>query len=313
MRHLAFVPRVDSLTGGCRPQLSLNLEQSAVNGCRIQTELDGVHWTATPDFLLRSAAAIIRRSIDMLSAGKAVKVIIYLSEGATQHGIPAYSRILDFLFFRGVSGATVLKGVAGFGADHHMHSSSSVEISDHLPVKIEFVESREKVNELLGKLEDLAGSGMIEIQETTVAKPAQPSRAKKRVSAAHQKIEGKARMMRIYIGESDRWKDKPLYQALVEAMRANDIAGVTVYRGILGYGAHRRIHKDKPMRLSRDASIMLSAVDTEEKLRTFLPLVEQMVEEGLVVISNVEIIKYSHRPIDVDQDEISKSSGDASA
>lgn len=121
-----------------------------------------------------------------------------------------------------------------------------MEISDHLPIKIEFVESREKVNELLDKLEDLAGSGMIEIQETTIAKPAQPSRAKKIAPATHQKIEGNARMMRIYIGESDRWKDRPLYQALVEAIRANDIAGMTVYKGILGYGAHRRIHKDKP-------------------------------------------------------------------
>ena len=95
----------------------------------------------------------------MLSAGKAVKVSIYLSEGSTHHGVPTYSSILDFLFYRGVSGATVLKGVAGFGADHHMHSASIVEISDHMPLKIEFIESREKVDELLGKLEELAGSG----------------------------------------------------------------------------------------------------------------------------------------------------------
>ncbi len=249
----------------------------------------------------------------MLNAGKAVKVSIYLSEGSSHHGVPTYSRILDFLFFKGVSGATVLKGVAGFGADHHMHSSSFVEISDHLPLKIEFIESREKVNELLGKLEELAGTGMIEIQETTVAKPAQRSRAKKVLPSAPQKIEGNAQMMRIYIGESDRWKDRPLYQALVEAMRANDVAGVTVYKGILGYGAHRRIHKDKPLRLSRDSSIMLSAIDTEEKLRAFLPLVEQMVEEGLVVLSNVEIIKYSHRAIEVDSGDSSTSSGEGMA
>ena len=61
----------------------------------------------------------------MLTAGKAVKVSIYLSEGSTHHGMSTYSSILDFLFFRGVSGATVLKGVAGFGADHHIHSSST--------------------------------------------------------------------------------------------------------------------------------------------------------------------------------------------
>src|SRR5271156_4838185 len=127
----------------------------------------------------------------MLSAGKAVKVSIYLSEGSTHHGAPTYSSILDFLFYRGVSGATVLKGIAGFGADHHMHSASSVEISDHLPLMIEFIETREKVNEILGKLEEMAGSGMIEIQETTIAKAAQVSKPKKAPVAEHVKIEGK--------------------------------------------------------------------------------------------------------------------------
>ncbi|MGA3226771.1 MAG: DUF190 domain-containing protein [Acidobacteriaceae bacterium] len=71
------------------------------------------------------------------------------------------------------------RGSRVLGADHHMHSTSVVEISDHLPVKIEFIESREKVNEILGKLEELAGSGMIEVQETTLAKPAQVSKPKR--------------------------------------------------------------------------------------------------------------------------------------
>jgi PII-like signaling protein len=115
-------------------------------------------------------------------------------------------------------------------------------------------------------------------------------------------MEGKARLMRIYIGESDRWNDKPLHEALVQAMRANDIAGVTVYRGILGYGAHRRVHKDKPLHLSHDASIMLSAIDTEEKLKAFLPVVDRMVEEGLVVLSDVDIIKYSWRASEIDKE-----------
>jgi PII-like signaling protein len=237
----------------------------------------------------------------MLSAGKAVKVSIYLSEGSKHHGIPIYSSILDFLFYRGVSGATVLKGIAGFGADHHMHSASFVEISDSLPVKIEFIESREKVDEILGKLAELAGTGMIELQETTVAKSSQLSKQSKSIPAAHLKIEGKALMMRIYIGESDRWKDKPLHTALVEAMRANDIAGVTVYRGILGYGSHRQIHKDKALHLSHDSSIMLAVIYTEEKLQSFLPLVDQMVEEGLVVLSEVDIIKYTHRALEAGQ------------
>lgn len=235
----------------------------------------------------------------MLTAGKAVKVSIYLSEGSNRHGVSTYSSVLDFLFFRGVAGATVLKGVAGFGADHHIHSAGFVEISDHVPLKVEFIETQEKVEELLGKLEELVGSGMIELQETMVAKPAQSSKSKAPLSAEHVKIQGKAKMMRIYIGESDQWQDKPLHEALVRAMRANDLAGVTVYRGILGYGAHRRVHKDKAFHLSHDASIMLSVVDTEEKLQGFLPVVDKMVQEGLVVLSEVDIIKYTPRATEI--------------
>ncbi len=244
----------------------------------------------------------------MLNAGKALKVSIYVSEGSTHHGIATYSSILDFLFYRGVSGATVTKGIAGFGADHHIHTSRSVEIADHLPLKIEFIESREKVNELLGKLEELVGTGMIEVQETTVAKPAQKSKPKFDIPPAHLRIEGKAKMMRIYIGEADRWRDKPLHTALMEAMRANDIAGVTVYRGILGYGAHRRLHKDRAFHLSHDSSIMLSTVDSEEKLQSFMPIAEQMVEEGLIVLSDVDIIKYAYRAEGLDQAEAISSS-----
>jgi PII-like signaling protein len=108
----------------------------------------------------------------MLQAGKALKVSIYLSEGSRHHATASEASILDYLLRSGVSGASVFKGVAGFGVDHHVHSVSFVELSDHLPVKVEFIETKEKVDELLGKLTELAGTGMIEIQETTVVKAA---------------------------------------------------------------------------------------------------------------------------------------------
>jgi uncharacterized protein len=231
----------------------------------------------------------------MLQTGKAVRVSILFSEGDTRHGIPLLSTILDFLYYRGVAGATVLKGVAGFGADHRIHTSYLLDISGHLPLRIEFTESWNKVEELLGKLEEMVGPGMIEVQETTIIKPFQTSKSTPHPMPSHLKMQGKAKLMRIYVGESDRWMEKPLHQALVEAMRANDIAGVTVYKGIIGYGAHRRIPKEKPLGLSRDASIMLSVIDTEERIKSFLPIIEQMVDEGLVVLSDVDIVKYSYR------------------
>jgi PII-like signaling protein len=110
--------------------------------------------------------------------------------------------------------------------------------------------------------------------------------------------------MRILVGEQDRWQDKPLHQALVEALRANDIAGVTVYRGILGYGINRRIHKDSA--LSHDAPILLTVVDTEEKLRAFFPVLDRMVQEGMVVLSDVEVIKYTHAVPHAEKEEKQK-------
>lgn len=234
----------------------------------------------------------------MLNTGKAVKVTIYLSEGATHHGVPVYTSILDLLFYRGVAGATVLKGIAGFGADHHMHAAHLLEVSDHLPLKIEFIESREKVDELLGKLQELCGTGLIELQDVMVAKPAQASKPEPRTAAEHLKLEGKAQMMRIYVSEEDRWQDKPLYKALVEAMRANDIAGVTVFRGIMGYGAHGPAHKEKALFSAHHGTVMLSAIDSAEKLHALLPLMDRMVPEGLVVFSDVDIIQYARRAED---------------
>ncbi|MGA8940795.1 MAG: DUF190 domain-containing protein [Acidobacteriaceae bacterium] len=234
----------------------------------------------------------------MLNIGKAIKVSIYTSDGSSHRGVSTQASILDFLFFRGVSGATVLKGVAGFGTDHHLHTSDIIAVSDHLPIKIEFIETREKVDELMGKLEELVGSGMIEVQETMIVKPAAVSRRDANAVSVPAKIEGKAKLMRIYIDEDDRWHDQPLHEALLSAMRANDLAGATVYRGILGYGADRKIHKEMPFDLGHDCSVMLSIIDSEEKMNSIMPLLDKMIQQGFVVLSDVDVIKYTHRALE---------------
>lgn len=231
----------------------------------------------------------------MLKAGPAKKVSIYVGEDHQYHGQSLYSAILNFLFYHGISGASVVRGIAGFGADHHLHTARIEVLAADLPMKIEFIESAEKVEEVLPKLRELAGTGLIEIQDTMVVKPAEAETAKAlRESLPPLKRQGKAKLMRIYIGENDKWRGQPLHKALVESMRANDLAGVTVYQGILGYGANRRIRKDSALHLSHDRPMMLSAVDTEEKLRAYLPLLDDMVQQGLVVLSDVDIIKYTH-------------------
>ena len=231
----------------------------------------------------------------MLKAGPAKKVSIYVGENHQYHSYSVYSAILDYLFFRGVSGATVIRGIGGFGADHHLHTTRILELTENLPIKIEFIESPQKVEELLPKLHEMVGTGLIEIQDTMVDKPSEVShRSAPQDIVPALKREGKAKLMRIYIGENDKWHDKPLHKALIESMRANDIAGVTVYQGILGYGANRRIHQQKTLNLSHDHPILLSVVETEEKLRAYLPILDDMVQQGLVVFSDVDIIKYTH-------------------
>lgn len=231
----------------------------------------------------------------MLSPGPAKKVSIYVGEDQQYHGHALYAAILDYLFYRGVSGANVVRGIAGFGADHKMHTTRILRLTENLPVKIEFIESAGKVEEIFPKLHEMVGTGLIEVQDTTVMKSSEPSSAEgPQVHLPPAKREGKAKLMRIFIGENDKWRDKPLYQALVESLRANDIAGVTVYQGILGYGANRRIHQQTALNLSHDRPIMLSIVETEDKLRAFVPVLDDMVKQGLVVLSDVDIIKYTH-------------------
>jgi len=228
----------------------------------------------------------------MLNTGPATKVTVYVMEGQTYQGTACYAAILDYLFFRGISDATVVRGVAGFGTDHKLHTSRLVDLSDQMPIKIEFLESPDRVQEVLPKLVEMASHGIIEVHDTNVIRPI--PQGKKSRSVQPVKLQEQAKLMRILIGEHDKWNGKPLHEALVQAFRANDIAGVTVYRGILGYGANRRIHKDSALNLSHDAPILLTVVDSEEKLRALFPVLDQMVLQGLVVLSDVDIIKYSH-------------------
>jgi PII-like signaling protein len=107
----------------------------------------------------------------MLTSGPAVRLSIYISDGAKHLGIPVYTSLLDFLFKNGVYGASVFKGVAGFGSTHRLHSAHILEISDHLPIKIEIIETREMIDALIPEIEKRSGCGIIEIQDTTVRIP----------------------------------------------------------------------------------------------------------------------------------------------
>jgi uncharacterized protein len=104
-----------------------------------------------------------------------------------------------------------------------------------------------------------------------------------------------AELLRVFIGDSDRHHGKPLYEAIVEAARAHHLAGATVLRGYLGYGAHSRIHTAKILRLSEDLPIVVEIVDVPEKIEGFLPILDEMITEGMVTVEQVKVLTYRHR------------------
>jgi PII-like signaling protein len=108
------------------------------------------------------------------------------------------------------------------------------------------------------------------------------------------KIEGEGRLVRIFVGESDRFEGRPLYEAIVQLARKEGLAGATVLRGLMGFGANSRIHTTKILRLSEDLPIVVEIVDREERIAQILPRLDQMVGEGLITIERVNVIAYRH-------------------
>ena len=106
------------------------------------------------------------------------------------------------------------------------------------------------------------------------------------------KLEGQALLLRIFIGEHDRWQGRPLYEAIVNKAREMHLAGATVLRGPMGFGAKSRLHTFKILRLSEDLPIVIEIVDTEEKIDQLIPHIDEMVTDGLVTLEKVHVIKY---------------------
>jgi len=105
-------------------------------------------------------------------------------------------------------------------------------------------------------------------------------------------LTGERILMRIHLGESDRYQGRPLYQAIVEMLRERHYAGATVVRAIMGFGATARLHTDKVLRLSLDLPIIVECVDTEERIEAILPELDEMIGGGLITLEKVKVIVY---------------------
>jgi PII-like signaling protein len=230
----------------------------------------------------------------VLSKGPAKKVTIYVNEDSRHHAGVLWSAIFDYLQHKRVAGATVLRPMMGFGAHHVRHSTQMEAAMQHMPIRIEFVDTEDRVNEILPTLYDMVGDGLIEVQDTAVIKAVMEGQAKPEAQP-HTAVRGAEKMLRIFLGEADRWHGEPLHEAILKQLRMMDIAGATVYRGILGYGAKGHTHKDSFLHLSHDLPLMISVVDKLEKIEEALTVLREMLQDGLIVISDVEVVRLVHR------------------
>jgi len=183
--------------------------------------------------------------------------------------------------------------MAGFGAHQVMHTTKIEVLTQHLPIRIEFIESAAKVDELMPTLYDMVTDGVIEVHDTQAVKVANKERPAP-PKGPHTEMRGAARLMRIYMGESDKWEGEPLFEAIVKRLRYMDIAGVTVYRGILGYGVKGYTHKSGRIPFSHDLPVMISVVDSAERLIQALNEIESMMQDGIIVLSDVDVVRLVH-------------------
>jgi hypothetical protein len=105
-------------------------------------------------------------------------------------------------------------------------------------------------------------------------------------------IPTEGKLLRVFIGEADRWHGRPLYEAIVEEARRRGLAGATAWKGFMGFGANSRMHTTKILRLSEDLPVIIEIVDAADKVAAFLPVLDEMVREGLVTVERAEVILY---------------------
>jgi PII-like signaling protein len=226
-----------------------------------------------------------------METGPRKRLVVYVGEQQRWHHKPLWREVVDVCHRHGLAGATATRGVLGFGSSGRLHEDLTPDAMPDLPMTIEAIDTAEKIDRALPDLELLVEEGVVAVHDVQVVKARPRKPAPEAGPMAHQKLTGKAKMLRIHTGANDTWDGEPLHLALVKRFHQLDLAGATVYRGLEGYGASGRIHKQATFR-SGDEPITVVVVDTAEKIEKALPYLDRMVGSGLVAISDVDVILY---------------------
>lgn len=230
-----------------------------------------------------------------------------------RHGTePLYEWIVETARREDLQGATVLKGFMGLEPDGTIVREHAWTVSQEVPVIVELVDGPRHVEKLLTKVEPAMKAGAITLERAhVVLYRGRGDLGPRDVAPRHDVVATQDRsaalevktmtipengvLLRVFIGESDRDKgrDRPLYEAIVHRAREAHLAGATVLRGPMGFGRHSRMHAAKLLDLSTDLPIVIEIVDSEEKVNAFLPVVDELVTEGLVTLEAVRVLMYA--------------------
>jgi PII-like signaling protein len=175
-----------------------------------------------------------------------------------------------------------------------MHNPTSEYAGEHRPLRIEFIETAERVEELLPALYEIVTDGLIAVHDITVVKSVSKDQVTPEIEPPRKTVTRPAKLVRIYIGESDKYNEEPLYEAIVKKLRMLECSGATVYRGILGYGAKRHTHKAGRFHLSHDLPVVISVVEDVKRASELIQVVSAMMTDGLIVTSDVELHQIVH-------------------
>lgn len=241
---------------------------------------------------------------------------VQLSNLLRHGGSALYEWIVESARHEDLQGATVLKGFLGLRADGTLVREHAFQVSHEVPVIVELVDGPRHIERLLARVEPALREGTITLERAHVAlyRGGTPRPRPRDVAARCDVVATQDRsaapevktmatpepgvLLRVFVGEGDREPGggRALYEAIVERAREARLAGATVLKGPMGFGRHSRTHSAKLLERAADLPIVIEIVDAEDRIAAFLPVVDELVGEGLVTLEAVRVLRYPSRP-----------------
>jgi PII-like signaling protein len=246
----------------------------------------------------------------MRLVGEQVLLRVYLESADRTPHEPTFRRVVKAARSRGLAGCTVFEGIYGLGT-RGILAPSTWGLVQHVPVIVEVVDGAERVARFVNEsLAPILDDALVTLERAAVLtyrhgggrerEPLPPlpgvvtplSTLPALESRNNMTIDEDGMLLRAFIGESDRWDNVPLYEAIVHKARELGLAGATVLRGAEGFGAHSVVHKAQLLEMSADLPVVVEIVDSRAKIEALVPHLDAMVGEGMITMENVRVVAY---------------------